>query len=532
MINLPRLKTGDRLVTLTGERVDLFGFQTLFPNVARGDDRDKLLWQVIAEARDEQASPSALLKDAELKRELSARLDLGPEASPVVSEALVGRFFNRKKGVRVLLPTHASLPLNYKHTSKTGTPSRYRLYNGGLVPFLLWNGHGVARTPLIRLLDVVENEGEFTALDRKFLDIARDGSAFPDLKASAESLIVRYEEDLRADFDRFGGPFCQPSLDRFARDLETVLDTDLPRPDKIHWLTLLLSLHVGIRLYRIAVVKGFELDRAVAAAACMDPPAEAVVDDHCCSGDGSGRLEKCALAGRIRFRTGTGRYRPIRQRDGARTSWMDVDHRRLLDMPATLVTRTLASAAWEALGGGERAARMDVDALARALKADSDLRVSHGAACAAIAVIHHSQWRQGATFEELLDVSRTSERRPGLHALRNEVRHMRRGDLRHQGRDIVNQLLLDVNVGSPGSLLSRNGSLTFFEVDEEMLLLLVRLTCRDAQVPFTEFVEGLRAYGLEPQDDSELAALADALERLGLLARYSDSGEASFVHFN
>ena len=108
---------------------------------------------------------------------------------------------------------------------------------------------------------------------------------------------------------------------------------------------------------------------------------------------------------------------------------------------------------------------------------------------------------------------------------------MRSRDLRHQGRDIVNQLMLNVNLASPGSLITRNGTHGFYEIDEQLLILLVRLVCRDDQLPYDDFLDGLLSYGLSPQDEAERHALADALERLGLLVRYSDAGEAAFVHF-
>ena len=318
-------------------------------------------------------------------------------------------------------------------------------------------------------------------------------------------------------------------MDLFRRDLRTVIDTDLPRPDKIQWLTLLLSLHLSVRLYRIAVVKGGELDLAVAAAGQLPAPPGAVR----CACDGEpGCLASCPLAGRLRFRTGTGRYRPVKVRDGCRTAYVEIDQRRLLDMPATLVTTTLASRAWAAIGGGQAAARRDLGALAAALNQDPELRRLHGVACAAVAVLHHDEWRKGAASQpELEDISAVGASRPGLHALREDVRRMRRRDLRHQSRDIVNQLVLDANAAGPGALITRNGTLGFYEVDEQMLLLLVRLTCQDWQLPYDSFLEGLLNYGLAPQDDIERAALADALERLGLLVRYSDAGEAAFVHY-
>lgn len=514
---------------LTGERSELLGIQGLLPTVPRADDRDKLLWRVIAEAR--AGEPERLLGDRALEQGLADRLRLGGEASRAAADALIDRFYNHKDvRSRVLLPVHASLPLNYMHTTREGARSRYRMFNGGILPFLLWQQDGgVDARPLEQLLDVVSDSRQLTILDLLFLNIALEEAPDPDAKPDTGSLVRAYEDDLRADFEAAGGAFCQPSMDLFRRDLRTVIDTDLPRPDKIQWLTLLLSLHLSVRLYRIAVVKGGELDLAVAAAGQLPAPPGAVR----CACDGEpGCLASCPLAGRLRFRTGTGRYRPVKVRDGCRTAYVEIDQRRLLDMPATLVTTTLASRAWAAIGGGQAAARRDLGALAAALNQDPELRRLHGVACAAVAVLHHDEWRKGAAAQpELEDISAVGASRPGLHALREDVRRMRRRDLRHQSRDIVNQLVLDANAAGPGALITRNGTLGFYEVDEQMLLLLVRLTCQDWQLPYDSFLEGLLNYGLAPQDDIERAALADALERLGLLVRYSDAGEAAFVHY-
>jgi DNA phosphorothioation-dependent restriction protein DptG len=64
-----------------------------------------------------------------------------------------------------------------------------------------------------------------------------------------------------------------------------------------------------------------------------------------------------------------------------------------------------------------------------------------------------------------------------------------------------------------------------------LLLQLTLIITRREPTAYEAFLHGLAAYGLAPQDESEERALADALERLGLLVRYSDSGEASFVAF-
>lgn len=525
------------LPTLTGETRALFGLDGLLPTVPHGDDRDKLLWPVVAEARPDD--PTSLAAERPLQASLEERLALGPDASGTAAAAVLDRFFNSRLRAPVLLPVHASLPLNYKHTyasgKSAGKATGYKMFNGGILPFLLWDASTgtVDVGPLELLLATLADDRELTALDRRFLSIAMEDAPYPAAVPVAQDLVARHELELSEAFGRAGGAFCQPSLDLFREDLATVLATDLPRPDKIQWLTLLLSLHLAVRLYRIAVVKGGELDAAVAAAGQIQAPGSST---HACpcpgEGDGRSCLQQCPLAGRLQFRTGSGRYRPVSTRDGCRASYVEVDQRRLLDLPATLVTANLASRAWAALGGGPPADRRDLQALTAALEGDPALRAKHDAVCRAIAVLHRNAHRKGnASLEELETAAATGPLRPGLHALRDDVRRLRARDLRHQSRDVVNQLILDANVSGAGSLVSRNGTLGFYEVDEQLLLLLVRLICQDRQLPYESFLIGLRNYGLTPQDDGERDALADALERLGLLARYSDAGEASFVHY-
>ena len=531
-VTLPRDKKGSSKPRLTGERADLLGIQGLLPTVPHGDDRDKVLWRIIAEA----ASPipeASLLSSKVLSDELPDRLGLGNEASHAAAGALRERYFKSDR----LLPVHACLPLNYAHTrwnerEQAQKPIRYIMFNGGILPFMLWHhDSGAANEVLMqKLLDTVAQDDELTALDRRFLSLALDGAPRPAAQPDASQLIARYGDDFTASFKDAGGPFCEPSMALFERDLHTVLGTPLPRPERARWLTLVLSLHLSLRLYRIAVSFGSGLDLAVAAAAQL--PAPAGTASCTCRGRELNQLASCPFAGRIQFRTGSGHFRPVRMSDGCHSSYKDIDRRRLIDMPAALVTRTLASRAWEAFGGGSAAEQQDMLAMARVLDTDAALRRIHGAACAAITVLHHDAARLGrASLTELEKASRTDASRPGLHALREDVRHMRRRDLHRQGSEVVNQLMLASNVGS-GSLLSRNGrSFTFFEVDEELLLLLVRLICQDREVAVEAFLQKLSAYGLSPQDDAERDSLINTLERLGMLERYSDAGEASFVRY-
>ncbi|WP_157411086.1 DNA phosphorothioation-dependent restriction protein DptG [Actinoplanes rectilineatus] len=529
---LPVADQGSTEPRLVGERAELLGIQGLLPTVPHGDDRDKLLWRMVAEAAP-PVPDNSLQLDAMLLDELPALLALGPEASSAAALALEARFFNSKR----LLPVHASLPLNYAHSAfnkkkQRYEPAGYTMFNGGILPFMLWHsGIEAPNVGLIeRLLETVAQDEELTALDRRFLTVAMKDAPRPSARPDASELSRRYQDSFTKSFRAAGKPFCEPSMALFERDLQTVLDTELPRPERARWLTLVISLHLSLRLYRISVGLGAALDLAVAAAGQVAAPAGATTCE--CHGRDLAQLASCPFAGAIRFRTSSGRFRPARVADGCHASYKDIDRRRLLDMPATLVTRTLACRVWAALGGGLDAEQLNLSALTEALEADDQLRRVHGAACAGIAVLHHDAARKGkATLAELHAAGHTDAARPGLHALREDVRQMRRRDLRRQSTDVVNQLMLAGNVGA-GSLITRNGpSFTFFEVDEELLLLLVRLICREREVPVEGFFDHLRTYGLRPQDEAERESLISTLERLGLLERYSDAGEASFVHY-
>jgi hypothetical protein len=526
------------LPPLYGENADLFGIEGLLPTVPRADDRDKLLWRIFQEAHDgptpDRWKPTPVdreLRQDRLAQKLQSRF-ADRDTRDAIALALEERFFSTKK-VRMLLPVASVLPMNFAHSTGSGAPSRYRMFSGELLPFLLWDANAerpdaeLAQT----LLDVISGDADLTRLDLLFMEIAQESAREPDRSPDASALSTRYGPRLKDEMSRRGGAFCQPSLDLFRRDLSTVLGTAMPRQDKVAWLTLLVSLHVTARLYRLAVVMGSELDAAVASAAGVGAPGEAGVCPCGPTMASIDRLQSCALAGVLKFRVGTGRYAPVSLRDPCRTSYVTTDQHRLLSLPATLITANLALRAWAALDPVSDATRRGLGGLAAAINTDASLRRAHDAACAAMTVLHHAAHRgQTALAHELIEASRGPGGGPGIHALRQDVLKMRRLDLRHQSRDIVNQLMLQVNTGA-GSLVNRNGTIGYYEIDERLLVLLVRLTCRDSALPFAEFVDALRAYGLSPQSTAERERLADGLERLGLLVRYSDAGESAYVHY-
>jgi hypothetical protein len=522
--SVPHRMPGQPPWGMTGEREELLGTGGALPTVPRADVRDKLVWRMLQDALPHEHAGQRIL-DAQLKRKIEDQLPSrlrDANAAQAVANALGGRFYSRTKEAKVLLPLHADLAQGFSHSSvskkdKKEEAANYRMFSGVLLPFLLWNGTEPDRGIMQDLFDVMNSDADFNRIDRLFLEVAREFSAVRGATATADHLIKRYREALEDDFR--DGAFCQPALSQFAADLRIVLDSGLPRTDTVEWVTLLVSLHVGVLLYRIALVRGLELDNVIAAAAGIPPPYPAGTS-QCCSGG----LTACPLAGSIRFRLGSGMFQPVSLRDPCRTSYQELDDRRLLAMPATLITVNLAARAWEALGG-PAASRLDMAGLQSALRHDPDLARRFGGACSAIAVLHHASHRPGADADEL---RQAASPRPGIYALRQDVLQMRARDLRHQSRDIVNQLLA---VDPRGRLLGRNGpSLTYYEVDEQMLLLLVRIVCAGDNLPFGEFLHRLTRYGLAPQDEREKERLADTLERLGLLIRYSDAGEAAYVH--
>ena len=517
--SMPNRVPGQPPWGLTGEREELLGTGGALPTVPRADVREKLLWRMLQDALPQHTGQRIL--DARLKAELEDQL--GPRlrdanAAHAVADALGSRFYSRPTEARVLLPLHADLAQGFSHSrvsKKDGKTeaANYRMFSGVLLPFLLWNGTEPDRDVMQELFDVMNSDADFNRIDRLFIDIAREVSRVDGASARADRLIARYRDDLEDDFR--SGAFCQPALSQFAADLRVVLDSGLPRSDTVEWVTLLVSLHVGVLLYRIALVRGLELDSVVAAAAGMPTPYQA--------GSCSGRLEACPLAGAIKFRLGSGAFQRISRRDPCRTSYQELDDRRLLAMPATLVTVNLATRAWEALGGPS-ASRTDMAGLQSALRHDPNLAHRFNAVCAAITVLHHASHRPDADADELRQAATP---RPGVYALRQDILQMRARDLRHQSRDIVNQLLA---TDPRGRLFGKNGPLTYYEVDEQLLLLLVRIVCAGDNLPFGEFLDRLIRYGLAPQNDREKERLADTLERLGLLIRYSDAGEAAYVH--
>jgi hypothetical protein len=526
------LELSDGRLTVSGAAIELPGdaddwsplaLRHALPSTAHGDAREKLLYTIVQDARVHPATKSGLPPhlDAQLRADLAEAVPLPEPDRQIVAKAMSDAYWVTPKGRPYLVPYQSLLPTSFSHaTESPSQPGRYRaarykLFRGVIMLFLCWTGREVDTDLVQELLDVMNGTDGFTVLDELLLKAARAAGA--DGGDASVADLMRLGASL--DNDLADGPFCQPALDRFQQDLRTVLTIKrLPRRDLLDLLTALLSLHLAVYYYRLAVVLGEELDQAVAASGQLDPPVSA----RGC--DCSGGLVGCSLAGRIRFRVGTSGDRPVSMRDGCATAYGDVDAGHLLPLSATIITANLAQRIWHCLGGP--AGKPRLRELAAAARGDADFARDFNAAAAAFAALHALETELASTASE---AAAYALRPPGLFALRESVLASRRSRLKYHSRDVVNQL---AKRESGGSLIRTRGRVTFFELDEDFLWLLVRLVCGEREVSFAAFIAGLRDYGLAPQDAGEEARLADALEHLGMLHRYSDAGESIYVRHN
>src|SRR5262249_28983116 len=132
--------------------------------------------------------------------------------------------------------------------------AQYRMFRGNILPFLCTTRDGAVDEELIsELLGAVSGEEGMTLLDTLFLEAGRTCAGGPAGAASAAKLIERSAEALAGVAAGSGGAFCQHSLDRFRRDLRRTLQMELPRADRIAAITQVISLHLGIYYYRLAL---------------------------------------------------------------------------------------------------------------------------------------------------------------------------------------------------------------------------------------------------------------------------------------
>jgi hypothetical protein len=499
-------------------------FRTLpsaLPSRAHGDQREKLIYKAVQDAA--RGSESEVpWTDVEFADALEDELPFGSaEERSVLAGAMRDSYWAPVKRVNFLVPYHTALAANFAHSVRspwTGRPvrQRYKMFTGEILEYLCWRGDGADEGLIDAFLGVFNDQDGFTLLDELLygaaLHFAGSGAAE---HGSAAALARRFGDAAR---NLEAGAFCQPALDLFQRDLRTVLAirTLVPRRDMLDHLTALLSLHLALLYYRIATVLGSELD-AVIGTLSAATPAGSVCD---CSGG----LEACPLAGRIAFRIGTRSDRPVRENDPCAVAHRELDSSRLLAMPAVIEAANLADELWTSLGAAPRGGgRPRMAALAAAVGGDRELARAIDLGTAAWAALYSLD---RGTEADPTSAARAAARRPGLFALKEAIVGANRTGLRHTSRDVVNQL---AKRERGGSLISTRGRVSFFELDEEFLFLLATLASQGRRITFDKFLTELRAYGLAPQDRAETERLSAALERLGLLHRFSDADTAVYV---
>ncbi|MEV5264156.1 hypothetical protein [Streptomyces werraensis] len=499
----------------------------VWPNTPHGETRSVLLFGIVKDSGPGHQDPPL---DTVLKNVLADKLPGdSPQQRQALAAAMQSKFWGTAAGKRktkaenerhYLLPLHSRLPISFIQTMADGSKARfrYKMFRGTILPFLLSTPSGdVYRDLLERFLQVFTDDQDLTVLDKRVLEIAAEISpGASDLQAD---MLIDSSEGVLQRLQHAGGAFCATSLAQFRRDLEQVLSLDLPRRDLIHQLTLLLALHLATRLYRAGLVLSLRLDQCIA---LFSGGEEASPRGSSCASSCCGDLESCDLSGRMLFRAGSGTFRGVKLAEPCVTSYRDLTSKYLLPLPVTISTANLARDALQA-AGGPRVAAADLEALYAALAADDDLRHKFDAVVRLLAVCRRYQLNGDNT-----DGAVVPGDMPGLHALRLALLQSRRTSMRREGRDVVHQLVKDVRTGR---LIASNGTAAvFFELDEDMLHLLVRLVCGSELIAWSGFLRGLTRYGLAPQSPSEEQLLQQALSRLGMLKRYSDAGESAYVH--
>ena len=487
--------------TLPASGTDLDAMATIpaaLPTRARGDIREKTLYNFL---QDMAGPPGDRVSDARLRDGLADLMPTDQGQRSVLASVAERQYWIHPRATSssrpFLAPFHCDLPATYDYHG------RYKSFRGSFLLFLCWDGTGFDLALPREIIEFLGSDDGLNPLDRAFLAAAR--AAVPGqapISSDAGRLEERFGKELREVLAN--GAFDQHGLDRVRRDLRTILDLKLPRHDKAQALIAGFSLNVALYYYRLAYRLGEGL-------AC----ASQVLDDEQLP-------ERPDFDGRVLFRVGSAGDRPISASDPCARSWWRLDEQHLLALPASMASSALLHEAALA-SGAPCGPQPDPYQCAQALAADPDSRVLADFFCAASAAVLVAT--QGASLD-------LSEPGAGGYVLREAVlRSFRdRGSaLKQRGRDVVNSF-----VGSFGGELKRSrGRVRFFELDEQVIFLLVKLILESShrqQMAYRkEFLPSLREYGLAPQSLAEEELLAQALGRLGLLERYSDAGEAMYV---
>jgi hypothetical protein len=495
----------------SAEESSLLDLHHALPGRARGDQRELLISAIVRDAA--PAARSGRYGELYDSLDEAGVLDVADAhqrgvLASVMREHYWVRPLTGRESKAFVFPYHAAIPANF---SQRGT---YKMFRSNILLFLCWDGSDIDPAPIDRLCSLLSDREGLTLLDGVLLEAAeRKAGEHAVTAIRAEDLL---ESDQAAKVRNFlsDGPLLPHAHVRFRQDFLATLEMPLPRHDLVEAAMLTLSLHLALYYYELAFLLGKGLDACMAASVAAGPS-----------------LDAAEFPGALRFRVATSDARPVRYDDPCAAAWRELDDRHLITLTPSIAVTNVLHAAWRSADAAAPA-RPDPRALARAMEADAELAtvIDVAAGCMAAVYAEHS-----GTPSTLMPHAGAEQ---GIFALRQVVtEHLRRpphtkthaSTLHYRSRAVVNQL---VKRPFGGSLIRTRGPVIFFELDEAFLYLLVRFVLERAgedEVPYREFLDGLREYGLAPQSDGEAIQLERVLERLGMLQRYSDAGEAVFV---
>lgn len=485
------------------------------PSRPRGDQKERTFNLLIRDASEPRLSvaESELIGTAPGGADGSLAADdrVPPELQEVFGEILDDHYVIEGQKVRFLFPFQVALPAMFEFHG------RYKMFNGKILAFLSQPcaaGDGFDRDLIDRFYALFNDEADLNLLDHELIRLARStvGSS-ETFTASAKRLLERHYGDAQPP-----GALIPSAHLRFQQDLDTILSVSrLNRRDKVTAAVNVFYVHLALYFQRLGWLLEEELSRVLGSQQDRTVPLAAA--KLCFGGDWG----DSPFSGSIRFRVGTGRAAPVRMTDEAVTSYAEQNRRQLL-LPANL---SLLGAAREVLLACGAPARVwTFSDMAAACREDPtlDRAFEEGLNLMAAATVENLSHGDRDDIERQVATGS-----PGLSNLREALLKVGRTALRRHGRDIVHFLVLR---GGRGYISRRGRSLFFFEVGQDLLLLLAKLIVRDRQMPFRQFLEELRAYGFEPQSRPEQDQLAETLRALNLLEKHSDAGEAMYVkHF-
>lgn len=488
------------------------------PSRPRGDQKERTFNLLIRDGIDDRgiSDEKELIGTTEGAADGSFARDesIPAEHQAVFGEILDDHYVVEGKKVRFLFPFQSYLPGQYKFQGN------YKMFNGKVFAFLCQptrEGPGFNTDLIQRFYDLFNNEEDLTLLDRRVLELARSTAGRPEPHISRQETLLNRHYDGGPEPPTPPGAVLPDAHLRFQKDLETVLDINrLNRRDKVNAAVNVFYVHLALYFQRLGWLLDAELSSVLEGLRDHTIPLDAA---HACF---ASAWHASPFTGSVQFRVSTGRSQAVRGTDAAVTSYREQNRRQLL-LPANL---SLLGAARQVMAAcGEDSTRWTFADMASACRANPSLETafSSGLTLMAEATVA-DQPRQRE------DVARQIESgASGLETLREALLKVGRSALRRHGRDIVHGL---VHRGGRGYISSRGRNTFFFEIGQDLLLLLAKVIVRDTQMPFRKFVGELEGYGFRVQSRAEQDRLAETLRALNLLEKHSDAGEAMYVkHF-